>query len=88
MDSTLDPDGAIPLNATLNDGPPLPLFMISEIRSRDGPENSIIKTTRGEVHLSSNGTGNKTADFENSMILPTPIDPIQTPYPGISINPR
>ena len=89
MDSTqIDPDGAIALNATLNDGPPLPMFMLSEIRAREGGENSIIATTRGNVRLTANGSGTDDPDHENSMVLPTPIDPIQTPYPGITMNPR
>ena len=89
MDSTptIDPEGSIDLGTTIADGPPLPTFLISEIRAREGAEDVTITTTKMKVRLTSAGTGSTDAN-ETAVALPLPVDPIQTPYPGISLNPR
>lgn len=85
--STIDPEGSIPLHATLDDGPPLPMYLLQDIRTRRGDEDVVIQTTRNQVHLRSNGTSSD-GDLNDSMVLPLPHDPIQTPFPGITRNPK
>ena len=85
--STIDPEGSIPLHTTLDDGPPLPMYLLSEIRARASNENVVIQTTRNQVRLTS-GSTDSAADLDGSMVLPLPNDPIQTPFPGITRNPK
>ena len=89
MDSTptIDPEGAVELGTTVSEGPPLPNFLISEIRAREGAEDVTITTTEMKVRLKSAGTGSNDPN-ETTFALPLPVDPIQTPYPGITLNPR
>ena len=84
---TIDPEGSIPLHSTLEDGPPLPMYLLSEIRAREGNENVVIQTTRNQVRLTS-GSADNTSNLNESMVLPLPNDPIQTPFPGITRNPK
>ena len=85
--STVDPEGSIPLHATLDEGPPLPMYLLSDIRSRSGNEDIVIRTTRNQVRLQSSG-GSSDDGLNDSMVLPLPNDPIQTPFPGITRDPK
>ena len=73
-----DPDGVVDLMVTLNDGPPLPLSLLSEIRNRDDDTEVLIETTRMNVRLRTSGPSPANSD----------PNPSESMYPGLVPDPR
>ena len=83
-----DPDGAISLPATLEDGIPIPMHMITEIQTLEGDEDVVIATPGVNVRLRTSGSDMSNDELETSVILPLAERPIATPYPGLNLNPQ
>ena len=80
LDNDRDPDGIVDLHVTLNEGPPIPLSLLSDIRNRDDNTEVVIETTRMNVKLRTSGpsvTRDETDQNQTSRM-----------YPGLSLDPR
>ena len=86
--TVLDPDRAITLNATLSDGPPVPIHLLAEIQTREEYEDVLISTRHANVHLRASGSNSSNDEDEISVIIPIAERPIETIYPGLSLDPR
>ena len=86
--TVLDPYGAVTLQATLSDGPPVPVHLISETQAREDYEDVVITTTQANVRLRTSGSNTSNDESETSVIIPISERPLQTPYPGVHLNPR
>ena len=69
-ESIVDPDDLVHLQVSLNEGPPVPYFVLSDIRSRDDDEEMVIETTRMNVRLRTSGPGSASPDPDASMAYP------------------
>ena len=78
-ETEIDPDGIVDLQVTLDEGPPLPLSLLSEIRNRDDDAEVVVETTRMNVRLRTSGTS--PTDTDN------PSD-TSALYPGLVLDPR
>ena len=76
QESIIDPDDLVHLQVSLNEGPPVPFFVLSDIRSRDDDEEVVIETTRMNVRLRTSGPGAASPDHDSS-----------TDYPGLNPDP-
>ena len=85
--TVLDPYGAITLNSTLSDGPPVPCHLLADVQAREGYEDVVIATTQANVRLCTSTSNTSNDETEASVIVPIAEPPIQTPYPGLSLNP-
>ena len=70
-ESIIDPDDLVHLQVTLNEGPPVPYFVLSDIRARDDDEELVIETTRMNVRLRTSGPGSAVLDPETSTTYPS-----------------
>ena len=88
MDSTIHPDHVVNLRATLDDGPPLPSFVVSDLRSRNDDVDIVIETTEAHVRLTTSGTANPRPN-ERIVNLTSPV-PVRSSiiYPGIMLDNR
>ena len=79
-ETELDSDGIVDLQVTLEEGPPIPLSLLSEIRNRDDDSEVVVETTRMKVRLKTSGspTGSTETDPSNTSNL----------YPGLVLDPR
>lgn len=59
-------DGTIQLRTTLDEGTPLPLFIIADIKSRDNDKNLVIRTSFTNVPLKTT-TNTPPCDETNSV---------------------
>ena len=84
MDSTVNPSTVVDLHSTLDEGVPLPIFVMAEVRSRDEQTDLVIETAEAQVRLTHSGSGSTTAD--KSVVLVAPATPISTIYPNIYLN--
>ena len=91
MDSTESlshPDGVIDLKVTLAEGPPIPIFLLADIQSRDGDENMLIETANMNVRLRTRGPSPANSDHERSILVHQPNEPTVTSYPGLNLDLR
>lgn len=95
MDSNnpiLDPNDAVDLRTTLSEGPPVPLSMLSDLRSRDDDHELVINTAQlGNVRLTTSGSGQSVVEddlHETSVTLSPAVEPKTTNYPGLNLNSR
>ena len=87
MDSQHHPDHVVNLRSSLEDGLPLPSFVIAELRSRDEDVDIVIETTEAHVRLTTN---DQTVPQPNErMVSLVPPNPIRSSiYPGLTLNNR
>ena len=88
QESLLNPEGVIDLKVTLAEGPPIPNFMLAEIRARDGDEELENETADMNVRLRTRGPSPADSDHEQSLLVPHPPELLATSYPGLHPNPR
>ena len=86
--TVLDPDGAISLPSTLADGLPIPMHLLTEIQTLEGYEDVVIQTPGVNVRLRTSGSDMSNDELETSVMLPIAERPIETPYPGLNLDPQ
>ena len=86
--TVLDPDGAITLNATVAEGPPVPIHLLAEIQTREDYEDVVVTTRHANVRLRTSGSNCSNDESEMSVIIPIAEPPIDTAYPGMNLDPR
>ena len=74
MDSTIHPRTVVDLHSTLEEGSPLPGFILAEIQSRDEPTDIVIDTVEAQVRLTNNISSSSAAD--KSVVLAAPAKPV------------
>ena len=84
MDSTIDPRTVVDLHATLDQGSPLPAFILAEVQSRDDKTDIVIETVTAQVRLTHPGSPASTAD--DSVVLAAPSTPVSTIYPNVYLD--
>ena len=84
MDSTVNPSTVIDLQTTLDEGVPLPAFIMAEVRSRDEKTDLVIETVNAQVRLTHSGSESSSTD--KSVVLVAPPTPVSTIYPNIYLN--
>ena len=84
MDSQVNPDSAVRLRTSLEEGVPVPLFMMSDLRSRPSDTDIVIDTVQSRVRLTtSDGTDER--PNERTLNLPAPAPLVDTIYPGLKL---
>ena len=86
--TVLDPYGAITLQATLEDGPPVPTHLLAEVQTREDYKDVVIATTQANVRLRTSGSDTSNDETETSVIIPITERPLSTPFPGLNLNPK
>ena len=84
MDSSIDPRTVVDLRSTLEDGLPIPAFILSEVQSRDEKTDILIDTVVAQVRLTTPGSDTSTLD--NTVVLAAPTSPETTIYPSIYLD--
>ena len=90
MDSTgqvPDSEPLIELGTTLDQGPPVPLYMLADQLSNPVSETLDITTTQATIRLTTE-TAPSEAGPDASIILTETTGPVQTIYPGLTVNKR
>ena len=87
MDSQLNPDNVVRLRTSLEEGAPVPLFMMADIRSRSNDTDIVVATTNANVRLTTSDNVDERPN-ERTLSLPAPVPVVDTIYPGISLNNR
>ena len=78
-DTEIDPDGVVNLRVPLMDGPPVPLSLVAELRTRTEDTEITVQTTQMRVHLRSSGSNPGSTDSEtNTSVM----------YPGLAVDSR
>ena len=77
-EAEIDSDGIVDLQVTLDDGPPVPLSLLSDIRNRDGDSEVVVETSRMNVRLKTNGSATPGSNNSNESKM----------YPGLVVDPR
>ena len=85
--TVLDPFGAITLHSTLEDGPPVPVAILADVQTRESHDDVVIRTTDAIVRLRTSGSDISNDENETSVIIPIAERPIETPYPGLNMDP-
>ena len=85
--TVLDPDGAIALPNTLEDGLPCPMHILVEVQTLEGEHDVVVATPTANVRLTVCGSDTSN-DSETSVTLPIAERPIATPYPGLNLDPQ
>ena len=86
--TVLDPFGAITLHSTLEDGPPVPVSVLADVQTREEHEDVVITTTDAIVRLRTSGSDVSNNEAETSVIIPIAERPVETPYPGLNLDPK
>ena len=86
MDSSIDPRTVVNLRTTLDDGLPLPAFILSEVRSRDEKTDIVIETVDAQVRLTAPGTTVGHESETPGVVLAAPASPVTTIYPNLYLN--
>ena len=84
MDSTIDPRTVVDLHSTLDQGSPLPSFILAEVRSRDDKTDIVIETVTAQVRLTHSGS--PSSQLDNSVVLAAPSTPVTTIYPNVYLD--
>ena len=87
MDSQLNPDNVVRLRTSLEEGSPIPLFMMADIRSRPRDTDIVVATTNANVRLTTRDAVEERPN-ERTLTLPDPSPVVDTIYPGIKLNNR
>ena len=87
MDTPGDPENVVRLKTSLEEGPPLPNFIVADIRSRDTDKDVILNTSKFRVRLTTSDVGDERPN-ERTLTMTTPAPVIDTIYPGINLDNR
>ena len=84
MDSVINPRTVVDLHSTLDQGSPLPAFILATVRSRDDKTDIVIETVSAQVRLTHSGSPTSTAN--DSVVLAAPLAPVSTIYPNVYLD--
>ena len=87
MDSPGDSDNAVRLKTSLEEGPPLPNFVIADLRSRDVNRDIVMDTTKFRIRLTTSDVAEEWPN-ERTLSLTPPTPTVDTIYPGIKLDNR
>ena len=87
MDTLGDPENVVHLKTSLEEGPPLPNFILADVRSRDADRDLVMETTKFRVRLTTSDVGDERPN-ERTLSLTPPAPVIDTIYPGINLDQR
>ena len=87
MDTPGDPENVVRLKTSLEEGPPVPNFILADVRSRDTNKDVILDTTRFRVRLTTSDVGDERPN-ERTLSMKSPAPVIDTIYPGITLDNR
>ena len=87
MDSQINPDNVVRLRTSLEEGSPVPLFMLSDIRSRPNDTDIVVETVNANVRLTTSDAVDERPN-ERTLTLPAPAPLVDTIYPGLKLNNR
>ena len=87
MDTPGDPENVVRLKTSLEEGPPLPNFILADIRSRDTDKDVILNTSKFRVRLTTSDVGDERPN-ERTLTMTPPAPVVDTIYPGINFDNR